>query len=187
MLEKDYYYSRAGDDGMSSLIGGRRLSKGALRFQAIGTLEEVSSTIGLARLIVRDVDTKIDAILNMIQKDLIDVISDLSAPIAKEIDYESIRVSAEHTDKLEICIDQLTARSSAAYFHVLDSHNAASVYLHHTKVVARRAERTVVALSHSQGELVGHAVLSYLNRLSSFLFAAEVFLNNAGKAEEKKS
>jgi len=183
MLKNYTYCTHVGDHGMSSISGGRKLSKAALRFQAIGSIEEANSVIGLARLSVATASPVVDSMLEEIQNNLFDIVADLSSvPEKTDIYYEQVGVSMEHTSSLESNISKLSEKlESVHHFVVPFSTNPASTYVHHARSVTRRAERAVVALGSSKGETVSIPVITYLNRLSSFLFVAARYLNNFGK------
>ena len=162
-------YTRTGDDGSSGLFGGDRVSKSHLRLVAYGTLDELNSVMGLLRLYATPACAD-ENTLQQVQQDLFVLGAILATPAARLalLDARMSRPTWELAD-METDIDRLTALAPPLTAFVLPGGTAASAHAHLARTVCRRAEREVVALTHE--EPMNPAVLTYLNRLSDWLFA----------------
>jgi cob(I)alamin adenosyltransferase len=162
-------YTRTGDDGSSGLFGGDRVSKSHLRLVAYGTLDELNSVLGLLRLHATPACAD-QATLQRVQQDLFVVGAILATPAARQ-DLLEARMSRPTWDlsDMEADIDRLAALAPPMTAFVLPGGTAASAHAHLARTVCRRAEREVVALTHE--EPMNPLVLTYLNRLSDWLFA----------------
>lgn len=163
MVKLTKIYTRGGDEGMTSLVGGARVSKHHARMEAIGAVDEANAAIGLARL---HASPQAEAALARIQHDLFDLGADLATP-EKEAEY-ALRIQPQQVTRLEEEIDAVNANLSPLESFVLPAGSAASAHLHLARTIVRRAERTAFSLSDNE-EVNAHA-LHYLNRLSDFLF-----------------
>jgi cob(I)alamin adenosyltransferase len=175
-------YTRTGDDGTTGLGNGERRSKGDLRVEAYGTVDEANSCVGLARLHVADAD--LDAMLARIQNDLFDLGADLATPDdGRPLDYEPLRIIAAQVDRIEAEIDRLNANLQPLRSFVLPGGSPAAAALHLARTVARRAEREMVRLAAVEGEHVNPDAIRYVNRVSDFLFVAARVVNDNGEAD----
>lgn len=158
-------YTKTGDKGITSLYGGKRVSKGALRIETYGTVDELNSWIGL----VRDQEvnrTRID-ILTTIQKKLFVVGSILAADPEKT----KIKIPAlleEDVIALESEIDKMEESLEPMRYFILPGGHQSVSFCHITRTVCRRAERSVIRLY--EDEKIEPLVIMYLNRLSDYLF-----------------
>ena len=176
MVSLTRIYTRGGDAGQTSLVGGRRVAKHDLRVEAYGTVDEANAVIGLARL---HTEAEADAMLGRIQNDLFDLGADLATPDEPEPKYPPLRVTAAQVERLEREIDAMNASLAPLNSFVLPGGSAASAYLHHARTVVRRAERLVSALMMT--EAVNPEALKYANRLSDHLFVLARHMNGDGK------
>jgi len=177
-------YTRTGDDGSTGLVDGSRLSKADLRVQAYGDVDETNSIIGLVRLNLEN--QRLDAMLARVQNDLFDLGADLATPLPEDGAAESeyaLRVVAEQSTRLESELDTLNADLQPLTSFVLPGGSAPAAFLHQARTVCRRAERAAVALANDQS--INPAALTYLNRLSDFLFVAARWCNNQGESDVK--
>ena len=179
MVVLNRIYTRSGDDGTTMLGNGERRKKYDLRVSAYGTVDEVTAAIGVARLHTAQAP-QIDAMLGRIQNDLFDLAADLCSPDkGKGPAGERLAVNARQVERLEQEIDLLNAELAPLRTFVLAGGTPAAAYLHLARTICRRAERITVELKDS-GESVSPEVLSYINRLSDFLFVASRYLNDKG-------
>ncbi|MDR3683215.1 MAG: cob(I)yrinic acid a,c-diamide adenosyltransferase, partial [Geothrix sp.] len=162
-------YTRTGDDGSSGLFGGDRVSKSHLRLGAYGTLDELNSIMGLLRLHASPACAE-EAVLQRVQQDLFVLGAILATPASRQ-DLLGSRMSRPTWDlaDMEADIDRLSALAPPMTTFVLPGGTVASAHAHLARTVCRRAEREVVALTHE--EPMDPVVLTYLNRLSDWLFA----------------
>lgn len=173
MVVLNRIYTRTGDDGTTALGSGERRPKYDLRVSAYGTVDETNAAIGVARLHTsgRDDLADIDAALARVQNDLFDLGADLATPDTGEpLGYEPLRIVASQVDRLERDIDALNAPLKPLRSFVLPAGTPAAAHLHVARTVCRRAERLVVELAQTPGEIVSEAAVKYLNRLSDLLF-----------------
>ena len=184
MVKLNKIYTRTGDKGTTGLVDGSRLSKADLRVSAYGDVDETNSVIGLVRLHLEN--SQMDAMLARIQNDLFDLGADLATPLPKKGEADSeyaLRMVAEQSTRLETELDTLNADLSALTSFVLPGGSAPAAYLHQARTVCRRAERSCVALGQTT-DINPHA-LTYLNRLSDFLFVAGRWCNDQGQTDVK--
>lgn len=165
-------YTKTGDKGKTSLMGGR-VSKDDLRVEAYGTIDELNSFIGKA---ITELDQQkfkdILADLEAIQHELFDCGGDL-ANVMKERKYKLQEVSIETLEKR---IDVLTEEVPPLKRFILPGGTTAAATLHIARTVTRRAERRVVTLMN-EVEDVPAIVQKYLNRLSDYFFAVARVVN----------
>ena len=169
-------YTRGGDRGLTSLVGGERVRKDHVRIDSYGNVDELNAIIGLVRTFSaraqapEAVTARLDGMLHQIQNDLFNVGSDLATPPAKR--WEGMRrVGSEDIARLEDWIDALNDELEPLREFILPGGGPVGAFFHQARTVCRRAERGVVALLLTEPE-TGEATLSYLNRLSDFLFVA---------------
>ena len=181
MVVLNRIYTRTGDNGDTALGTGERRPKFDLRVEAYGTVDETNATLGMARLHTGG-DPNLDAMLARIQNDLFDLGADLCTPDKGEkLAYEPLRIVQTQVDRLETEIDELNASLAPLRSFVLPGGAPAAAALHLSRTISRRAERLMVALSRTEGEVVSAPALQYVNRLSDFLFVASRYANlNAG-------
>jgi cob(I)alamin adenosyltransferase len=170
-------YTRGGDAGETSLVGGERVSKASPRVDSYGDVDELNSVIGLARAKLQD--SEVDDTLGIIQNDLFTVAADLASPPNVEVP----RVGEPFINSLESMSDRYNAELGPLKEFVLPGGCEAGALLHLARTVARRAERRVVALAAL--EEVNPQVVVYLNRLSDLLFILARAANRRGGASEK--
>ena len=179
MVVLNRIYTRAGDAGSTMLGNGEYRKKYDLRVDAYGTVDEVTAAIGVARLHTAD-QPSVDAMLSRIQNDLFDLAADLCSPDkGKGPGGARLAINAAQVKRLEDEIDTLNAELAPLRTFVLAGGSPAAAYLHLARTICRRAERVIVECKDS-GEEVSAEVMSYINRLSDFLFVASRWLNDKG-------
>ena len=179
MVVLNRIYTRAGDAGSTMLGNGEYRKKYDLRVDAYGTVDEVTAAIGVARLYTTNAP-EVDAMLGRIQNDLFDLAADLCSPDkGKGPGGARLAVNAQQVTRIEGEIDTLNAELAPLRTFVLAGGTPAAAYLHLARTICRRAERVIVELKDS-GESVSAEVMSYINRLSDFLFVASRYLNDKG-------
>jgi cob(I)alamin adenosyltransferase len=162
-------YTRTGDQGQTSLFGGTRVAKHDPRIEAYGTVDELSSCLGLARAVSLPATT--EATLAGVQRDLFEIGAHLASPGTSRFPgVETSRIEA-----LEQSIDAMEQELTPLTSFILPGGSQGAAHLHVARTVCRRAERCVVALDdHSEPTL---STIAYLNRLSDYLFVAARFAN----------
>ncbi len=172
-------YTRTGDSGKTSLFGGGRITKGHVRLHVYGTVDEVSSILGLA--VAAGLPEEVREAVVRVQCDLFVLGADLATPL--EVDSRAIaRLGSALTARLESEIDAWQAALPPLRSFILPGGVLGGAFLHQARTVCRRAERWLVLLSES--ESINGENLRYLNRLSDWLFVAARVVNwRAGVAE----
>ena len=170
-------YTRTGDSGETSLVGGARVSKASPRVEAYGDVDELNSLIGVARALGDD--KEIDEALALIQNDLFTVGGDLASP--QEIAVP--RVAESFVTTLEELSDRFLKELEPLTEFILPGGCEAGATLHLARTVARRAERRVVALAEI--EEINSETVVYLNRLSDLLFILARAVNRRAGVAEK--
>jgi cob(I)alamin adenosyltransferase len=167
-------YTRLGDAGETSLIGGRRVGKDSLRIESFGTIDELQATLGLLRAALgegsgreEELRRETVAALDRVQNDLFDVGNMLSTPADSPYPVPN-PVDAERIGWLESTMDGWLASQKPLESFILSGGGRFSALAHLARTVCRRGERVAVALARE--EEVPAAALTYLNRLSDFLF-----------------
>ncbi|MCP8968720.1 cob(I)yrinic acid a,c-diamide adenosyltransferase [Ectobacillus ponti] len=164
-------YTRTGDAGKTSLIGGR-VAKDHMRVEAYGTVDEANSFIGQAMTLMGD--EKLQDIyreLEKVQHELFDCGGDL-AIVGDKLPYKA---NAEMITFLEERIDAYIQEAPPLEKFILPGGTPAAAALHVARTVTRRAERCIVSLKHE--EEINEHVLKYMNRLSDYLFAIARVVN----------
>ncbi|MBN3316724.1 MMAB protein, partial [Atractosteus spatula] len=163
-------YTRTGDKGFSSTFTGERRPKEDQVFDALGTTDELSSAIGLAREFCLDQGHVFTEELHKIQCVLQDVGSNIATPLtsARQSHIERTKFGAEPVFELERWIDKYTDELPPLTSFILPSGGKSSAALHLARAVCRRAERSVAPIVRA-GESDAN-VAKYLNRLSDYLF-----------------
>jgi cob(I)alamin adenosyltransferase len=172
-------YTKTGDEGMTSLFGGKRVSKAALRIESYGTIDELNSWIGVIR----------DQEVNARRKDMLLAVQDrlftIGSMLATEPGNTKVRIPTLWDDDVLFLEKQIDAMDSVLppmrSFVLPGGHQAVS-FTHVARTVCRRAERLVIALH--QSEAVNPLILKYLNRLSDYLFMLARLTTQDLKVEE---
>jgi len=160
-------YTKTGDSGKTTLIGGTRVSKANQRIDAYGTIDELNSFLGWVRDLQTD-EATLD-LLREIQDRLFTIGSSLAADPDKDQKMRLPDLREEDITALEHAIDGISAEIPPLRSFVLPGGNPAVSICHVARCVARRAERLTIALV-DEGAFVGPLILPYLNRLSDYLF-----------------
>ncbi len=175
MVRIDRVITRGGDSGQTSLGDGTRVPKDAIRVDAYGEVDEANAAIGLIRLYA---PPDADAMLARIQNDLFDVGADLCVPGEAG---DRLRLTDAPSLRLEAEVAAMNAAMPPLTSFILPGGSPGAAHAHLARTITRRAERRVVALSHS--EAVNPAVIRYLNRLSDHLFVLSRHLNGNGSGD----
>jgi cob(I)alamin adenosyltransferase len=168
-------YTRTGDDGTTGLGGGQRVPKDGRRVEAYGTVDELNSSLGLARS--AGVDPRLDAALAKIQNELFHLGSDLCILEEDKKKYPVPQIEERHVKALEELMDALSETLPYLDNFILPGGSEGAARLHLGRTICRRAERDVLRLSRE--EALGTQVLPYLNRLSDALFVMARYENVA--------
>jgi cob(I)alamin adenosyltransferase len=172
-------YTTTGDQGETSLFGGRRVPKDALRIEAYGTVDELNSVLGVAR--AWKPSNEINEILGKLQNDLFTLGADLATPVEKRTGNVE-RIQQEHITSIERVIDAVEARLKPLSSFIVPGGSHVAAQLHLARTICRRAERFVVRLSRE--ERVEPSCIVFLNRLSDLLFVLARYANQLDGVNE---
>jgi cob(I)alamin adenosyltransferase len=172
MVRLNRIYTKAGDGGQTRLVGGQKVAKDSPRIEAYGTVDELSSCLGLARTAlaappVPEGAAELAGVIARIQNELFNLGSDLATLPADRHPQQPV-LEERHVAALEREIDAWNADLPELRSFVLPGGGWVASYLHVARTVCRRAERLAVHLRAS--ETIGDQVIPYLNRLSDALF-----------------
>lgn len=172
-------YTRTGDGGETSLLGGKRVSKNDPRVVAYGDVDELNAAIGVAA--AQQPQDFESTLLTAIQRDLLSIGSILATLVQERAKRGSDKVSLNQprVDEVESAIDQVNSQLPPLRAFVLPGGTAKSALLHQARTVCRRAERSVVTLREEED--VPQLILVYLNRLSDLLFVLARLANYRAK------
>jgi len=174
-------YTRTGDRGDTSLFGGQRVPKDALRIEAYGTVDELNSVLGIVR--ADNAEPALDATLQRIQDELFVLGADLATP--RSLEKKGVRrIAHTEADRLEQEIDRFEADLKPLKSFILPGGSPVAARMHFARTVCRRAERIVVRLSRNED--IGDDITIYLNRLSDLLFVLARYANHAARVPEVK-
>jgi len=170
-------FSKKGDRGFTSLLGGQRTPKSGPRPEAYGTLDEASSALGIARAAATRLKTK-EIILDL-QKDLLILGAEL-ATVAEDMKRYSYQITPEHVTRLERLIEALQVEVKLKKEFILPGETMASAAIDLARAIVRRAERKAVRLF--QAKIINNVdVLRFLNRLADLLFTLARYEENQEK------
>jgi len=174
-------YTRTGDRGDTSLFGGQRVPKDALRIEAYGTVDELNSVLGIVLADSRD--PEIIRVLTQIQTQLFAVGADLATP--RSVERKNVRrFEPKDSHPLERTIDSLERLLKPLRSFILPGGSSIAARLQFARTVCRRAERCVVRLSRHED--IGEGMMMYLNRLSDLLFVLARYANLKANIPEVK-
>jgi cob(I)alamin adenosyltransferase len=170
-------YTRRGDRGETSLVGGQRVPKDDLRIECYGTVDELNSWLGLARVSSLDQPAleSLSAILLRVQHELFNLGSIL-ATLPADVHPKQPRVTDAEITQLEREIDDMNEELPTLKSFVLPGGSRLNAELHAGRTVCRRAERIAVALARQ--EPAPDQGIKYLNRLSDALFVWSRWANH---------
>lgn len=188
-------YTRTGDDGTTGMADGSRLSKADILFSVMGDVDELNSHIGLVRAHLastltiqgeipqqrperlENANDNFEQVLIVIQHLLFNIGGELSMP-----EFEG--VTTKHIDWLEQQIDAMNSTLPALKDFILPTGSILVSQLHVARTVCRRVERQAVILHQQQPQAVRSTAISFINRLSDWLFVAARFCTDPDKVSE---
>lgn len=172
MIRLTKIYTKAGDQGQTRLVGGQKVDKDSPRIECYGTIDELSSVLGIARAALEEAGAPegaadMAAVLRRVQNELFNLGSEL-ATLPADLHPQQPVVAARHVEALERDLDRWNDTLPDLKSFVLPGGGYVAAHLHLARTVCRRAERLAVSLARS--ETLGPQVIPYINRLSDALF-----------------
>lgn len=172
-------YTKTGDAGETSLLGGERVTKDCITLQVVGEVDELNSTIG--EVVAHLWNEEPVEFLQKIQRDLFKVGAELAA-LQTAFESKVEKVGDVEIEELENNIDSLTTQLPELKKFILPGGALSGAVLHQARTVCRRSERALVSLGKEK--IVRPELYKYLNRLSDYLFTAARWVNwSSGSAE----
>lgn len=174
-------YTKTGDKGQTSLIGGTRVPKHHLRIESYGTVDELNSYIGLIR------DQPLSDHQQFLLKEIQDRLFTIGSALASDPEKSKMKIPDLHQEDIELLekeIDTMTAELPELRHFILPGGSNGVSFCHIARCVCRRAERICVHLSEES--FVDEKVMVYLNRLSDYLFVLSRKLCFDQNIEENK-
>jgi cob(I)alamin adenosyltransferase len=166
-------YTKTGDKGETSLIGGTRVPKHHTRIESYGTVDELNSWIGLIN--DQDIAQESKTILSEIQ----DRLFTIGSSLASDPEKSKMKIPDLHASDIELLenqIDKMNEMLPEMRHFILPGGHTSISYCHLARCVCRRAERNVIHLHET--EYVNEMVIAYLNRLSDYLFVLARFIGH---------
>lgn len=178
-MKKSFLYTRTGDTGMTSLVGGDRIAKQSPRCNAYGEVDELNAHLGLVQAHCASIQGAGHdaALLLQISATMFNIGCYLATPSGKWPEDKAVIPDADIT-ALEHRIDALDALLPAQTTFILPGGSIAASHAHVARTVCRRAERAILSFMDTCGEPLQPCVLRYVNRLSDYLFILARALNN---------
>lgn len=165
-------YTKTGDHGDTTLFGGKKVSKAHLRVEAYGSLDELNAVLGIVQN--KPTPDAVSGLLTQVQSQLFNLGAELASP---DKDPNGVTlIGNTEIEALERAIDSMEQSLRPLTTFILPGGSEAASFLHLARTICRRAERRIVELS--QQEAIRVDAITYVNRLSDFLFVAARFANH---------
>lgn len=173
------FYTRKGDDGSTGLLGEGRVAKSDLRMEALGSLDETTAALGVARSLCQSADAR--ETLVQIQRHLYGIMGETAATGENAEKFRA--VESRQVEWLEQQTDRLTELVEVPREFIVPGDSPAGAAVDLARTICRRAERRMVELAE-RGDVHNPALLQYLNRLSSYCFVLELLENKIAGGDQ---
>lgn len=191
-MKKSKIYTRGGDTGNTTLIGGTQIAKNNLRLEAYGTIDEFNAHLGLlAAMVSRIGDERLQLnisnsehscqLFTWLQSRLFDAGTHLATPSTNG-EVAACSITVEDIQKLELLIDNIDSQLTPLRCFILPGGSIAASQCHVCRTICRRAERVIITLTEK--EPISPLLLSFINRMSDFLFVYARLINKIETIEE---
>ena len=177
-MKKSKIYTRGGDAGTTSLIGGDRVKKCSLRLETYGTVDELSAHLGL----LHSMAGATDSLIPWIQSRLFDIGTHLAMPCREHDEVSPCSIGEREVQRLENQIDEIDSQLPPLHAFILPGGTMAASQCHVCRTVCRRAERLIIALSEEAP--VCPSVVAFIHRLSDLLFVYARYINKMEGVDE---
>lgn len=174
-------YTKTGDKGTTSLVGGTRVAKCCDRLESYGTIDELNSSLGVVVTYCTD-DADREFLLR-VQNELFVIGGNLATDTSTHKLSEGTTVKEEMVSRIEAEIDRLTQLVPEQRFFILPGGCRGAAFAHVARTICRRAERCILRLEQCDAD-VDALVMAYVNRLSDYLFVLARKLNADAKVED---
>lgn len=177
-------YTKTGDEGVTSLVGGERILKDDPRVAAYGAVDELSSVIGL---LTTYCSQKSDVLfLQQVQRDLFIIGGFLAFDLKNGSLKQGLLIKDNTVCLIETEIDRLEVNLPSLQSFILPGGCRAACLSHVCRTICRRAEREIVRFMHQNEESMSNVLLRYVNRLSDYLFLLARKMNQDAKVDDVK-
>ena len=178
-------YTKKGDTGNTSIIGGHKVNKSSKRINAFGEIDELNVIVGMCVFDVCSVESehakKVSSYLQRVQHELFNL-GNMVATLPEDFNEKMPSINKSDIDYMENKIDFFNASLPSLNSFILPGGSELSLRLHYARVVCRSCERTIVQLSEE--DHVETVIVAYLNRLSDLFFVLSRWVNNKKKIKE---
>jgi len=157
-------YTKTGDQGETSLFDGKRIDKDDLRVESYGTIDELNSSLGIARNFIKENEVLI--VVHNIQRKLFDVGAELAT---EDLCKRPVIINEDDIIFLENSIDKYLAKIKKPNHFIIPGSDKGAAFLHLSRTICRRAERRIITLS--KVVKINPQLIKYINRLSDFIYA----------------
>jgi len=175
-MSKRKIYTKTGDDGTTSLIGGERVQKDDAQVAAYGEVDELNAWLGICRALATE-KRRLDLVQKLEQ--IQSILFEIGSILATKESWSGMPEIKEHdVAQLETWIDLLEESLPELKNFILPGSDLLSAHLHVARATCRRAERAIIGLSHlylGRGEKIADNIVTYINRLSDLLFTMARF------------
>jgi cob(I)alamin adenosyltransferase len=173
-------YTKSGDDGTTGLFNGKRVSKSDIRVDCYGTIDELSSVLGVA--VSFEKNTNLTEDLTEVAHKLFRLATDLASPLEPPVKFKIERINEDDIIWLEKRIDSYDEELEPLRNFIMSGGTHSASFLHLARTVARRAERRMMELQINEN--LGNFVIKFVNRLSDYLFTAARIANKRAGVED---
>lgn len=181
-MKKSSVYTRTGDSGSTGLVGGTRILKSDPRIHLYGEVDELNSTIGMARAFLpADYDT---SLLLKIQSSLFDLGSNLACEKDMRAQFKIPQIKLELINEVEKAIDTIDHQLPPLKHFILPGGTTSAAAFHVCRTVCRRLERQMVEFENNHTGEVPERAIEYVNRLSDYFFMLSRLLNLKNNMKE---
>ncbi len=180
-------YTKTGDKGETSLLGGRRVGKNCIEMQVIGEIDELNANLGVVTVLLnkKEEGAKLKEVilfLQNIQRDLFKIGAELASLQSPALSDKINKIDDGRVGEMEECIDRFWRELPELKNFILPGGSLAGTEIHRARTICRRAERQLVEFSKKA--VIRPELNIYLNRLSDFLFALARWINARDGVEE---
>ena len=174
-------YTKTGDTGETSLLGGQRVTKDCITLQVVGEIDELNSKMG--EVVAHLWEEEPATFLKKIQQDLFKTGAEI-ASLQTEFNSKIVKIEQAEIEELENNIDAFAEQLPELTNFILPGGNLSAAHLHHARTICRRVERELVSLGKEKE--VRPELYMYFNRLSDYFFTAARWINWNDGVEEHK-
>ncbi len=187
MTSKSKVYTRSGDKGQTSLVGGQRVDKSDQRIDLYGDVDELNAQVGIVTAHLDGSDKFKDELDHLIeiQSLLFDLGSNLACEVNQRSEFKLPQISENDIKKLENQMDRMDGDCPALKSFVLPGGTLSAAALHVCRTVCRRVERKLISFGneHGEREIPAHSI-EFINRLSDYFFVLSRYINTIENKKE---